>query len=248
MYEQEPNTELPSDIRWMRRGTFALLGLGLLALVLFLAWKGAHASVFDWRLLKIEGDVQRNSLATLRANALPRLQGNFMTTPLGEVRAAFEAVPWVRQATVQRVWPRQLLVRLEEHKAIAYWDGRGEFGEPPLERALLNTHSEVFHANLGEVEDEELPQLAGPSGSEGQVLRMWQRLNELARPHQQALTRLQRGLSAGLFMHEGKDVLVTFSAGVTAWQPGEPLDAALERADEALYEAKRTGKNRTCMG
>jgi diguanylate cyclase len=64
---------------------------------------------------------------------------------------------------------------------------------------------------------------------------------------QQALTRLQRGLSAGLFMHEGKEVFVTFSAGVTAWQPGETLQAALERADEALYEAKRTGKNRTCM-
>ena len=63
---------------------------------------------------------------------------------------------------------------------------------------------------------------------------------------QQALTRLQRGLSAGLFMHEGKDVFVTFSAGVTAWQPGEALQTALERADEALYEAKRTGKNRTC--
>ena len=63
---------------------------------------------------------------------------------------------------------------------------------------------------------------------------------------QQALTRLQRGLSAGLFMHDGKEVFVTFSAGVTAWQPGETLQAALERADEALYEAKRTGKNRTC--
>jgi diguanylate cyclase len=63
---------------------------------------------------------------------------------------------------------------------------------------------------------------------------------------QQALTRLQRGLSAGLFMHEGKDVFVTFSAGVTAWQAGESLQTALERADEALYEAKRTGKNRTC--
>ena len=65
---------------------------------------------------------------------------------------------------------------------------------------------------------------------------------------QQALTRLQRSLSAGLFMHEGKDVFVTFSAGVTAWKPGETLEAALERADEALYEAKRTGKNRTCTG
>jgi diguanylate cyclase len=63
---------------------------------------------------------------------------------------------------------------------------------------------------------------------------------------QQALTRLQRSLSAGLFMHEGKEVFVTFSAGVTSWRPGETLQAALERADEALYEAKRGGKNRTC--
>jgi diguanylate cyclase len=49
-------------------------------------------------------------------------------------------------------------------------------------------------------------------------------------------------------MHEGKDVFVTFSAGVTLVQDGEALEAALERADEALYEAKRTGKNRTCVG
>lgn len=63
---------------------------------------------------------------------------------------------------------------------------------------------------------------------------------------QATLTRLQRQLSAGLFMHDGKDVFVTFSAGVTAWQPGESLAHALARADEALYEAKRTGKNRTC--
>ncbi len=63
---------------------------------------------------------------------------------------------------------------------------------------------------------------------------------------QQVLTRLQRRLSASLFMHEGQEVFVTFSAGVTAWRPGEAVDAALARADEGLYEAKRTGKNRTC--
>jgi diguanylate cyclase len=62
----------------------------------------------------------------------------------------------------------------------------------------------------------------------------------------QALTRLQRQLSASLFMHEGQEVFVTFSAGVTTYRSGELLDAALERADQALYEAKRTGKNRTC--
>jgi diguanylate cyclase len=64
---------------------------------------------------------------------------------------------------------------------------------------------------------------------------------------QQALTRLQRSLSEALFLHDQQEVFVTFSAGVTAWRPGETLEAALERADEALYEAKRTGKNRTCI-
>jgi len=65
---------------------------------------------------------------------------------------------------------------------------------------------------------------------------------------QSVLTRLQRKLSASLFMHDNKEVFVTFSAGVTALREAEPLESALERADEALYEAKRTGKNRTCIG
>ena len=64
---------------------------------------------------------------------------------------------------------------------------------------------------------------------------------------QQILTRLQRSLSGGLFLHENRQILVTFSAGVTAWRSGEPIEDALERADQALYEAKRTGKNRTCI-
>ena len=64
---------------------------------------------------------------------------------------------------------------------------------------------------------------------------------------QMALTRLQRSLSEALFLHDGQEVFVTFSAGVTAWRLGEELQPALERADQGLYEAKRTGKNRTCL-
>ncbi len=64
---------------------------------------------------------------------------------------------------------------------------------------------------------------------------------------QQALTRLQRSLTEALFLHERREVFVTFSAGVTTWRAGEALEVALERADEALYEAKRSGKNRSCM-
>ncbi|MFT3856398.1 MAG: diguanylate cyclase [Aquabacterium sp.] len=64
---------------------------------------------------------------------------------------------------------------------------------------------------------------------------------------QQVLTRLQRTLSAEFFTHEDKKVFITFSAGVTLYRMGEAIETALDRADVALYEAKRTGKNRTCM-
>ncbi|MDP9043608.1 MAG: GGDEF domain-containing protein [Pseudomonadota bacterium] len=65
---------------------------------------------------------------------------------------------------------------------------------------------------------------------------------------QQILTRLQRALTGGLFMHEQRQVFVTFSAGLTGYIAGERIEQALERADRGLYEAKRTGKNRTCIG
>ncbi|MFZ4552289.1 MAG: GGDEF domain-containing protein [Aquabacterium sp.] len=64
---------------------------------------------------------------------------------------------------------------------------------------------------------------------------------------QQVLTRLQRTLSAEFFTHDDRKVFITFSAGVTPYRQGEPIEATLDRADVALYEAKRTGKNRTCV-
>ena len=62
------------------------------------------------------------------------------------------------------------------------------------------------------------------------------------------LTRLQRTLTGGLFMHKEQQIFVTFSAGVTLYRPDESIEQTLERADQALYEAKHAGKNRTCIG
>jgi len=40
---------------------------------------------------------------------------------------------------------------------------------------------------------------------------------------------------------------VRFSAGLTEQRPGESLEATIERADQALYEAKHLGRNRTAI-
>ena len=36
----------------------------------------------------------------------------------------------------------------------------------------------------------------------------------------------------------------TFSSGVSLYKPGETASAFIERADKALYQAKRLGRNR----
>lgn len=59
-----------------------------------------------------------------------------------------------------------------------------------------------------------------------------------------ALSRLQRELTRKFFMHDNEKVLITFSAGVTQMQPDDSQASVIKRADEAMYEAKRSGKNR----
>jgi cell division protein FtsQ len=121
---------------------------------------------FAIRSISVDGDVARNSVSTIRANAAPKLAGNFMTMDLRTVRRAFESVPWVRLAVVSRVWPNRLRVRLEEHRPVAIWGG-----ESSADR-LVNSFGEVFEANLGDVEDDALPTLSGPDGSSAHVLAM----------------------------------------------------------------------------
>ncbi|MBW7903591.1 MAG: diguanylate cyclase [Rhodocyclaceae bacterium] len=60
----------------------------------------------------------------------------------------------------------------------------------------------------------------------------------------QALVRLQRELTKRFFLHNNEKLLITFSAGVTELRAGEDQATVVKRADEAMYEAKRTGKNR----
>lgn len=58
------------------------------------------------------------------------------------------------------------------------------------------------------------------------------------------LTRLQRELTKRFFLHGNEKVLITFSAGVTQMADGDDQGSVVKRADEAMYEAKQTGKNR----
>lgn len=62
-----------------------------------------------------------------------------------------------------------------------------------------------------------------------------------------ALERLHQRLSREQIDVLGPGPRVSFSAGLTAWVPGEAVEAATERADQAMYAAKTAGRRRTVV-
>jgi diguanylate cyclase (GGDEF)-like protein len=69
-----------------------------------------------------------------------------------------------------------------------------------------------------------------PHAAPGEALRLAERLRILVQRH--------------AVRWEGRDVAITISGGVAEHRAGESLVQLLQRADRALYQAKRTGRNR----
>lgn len=155
----------------------AMLALVMLAAIGTAVWWVAHRPMFTLRAMAIEPmpgkTMSHVSDSLLRASGVRRVPGNFFTVDLHAVRAAFEAVPWVRRAAVRRVWPNRLHVTIEEHRVFATWTA-GRF---------LNTFGEPFSVNPDEAEEDgPLPALAGPEGSQLEVLRRFVELTGQLQP------------------------------------------------------------------
>ncbi len=60
--------------------------------------------------------------------------------------------------------------------------------------------------------------------------------------------QMRQSVESNGFHSQGKPVRVTISCGVASFRQGDDLDQVFSRADKALYQAKRSGKNRCELG
>jgi len=120
---------------------------------------------FPLSVVKVTGDFRFLQKQQLQATVAPHAQGGFFTVDVVAVRSAAEALPWVYKASVQRIWPATLHLRVEEQQPIAHWGEQG----------FLNRYGEPFFPEQAGVVGE-LPWLAGPEGQELRVLENYQRI------------------------------------------------------------------------
>ena len=142
--------EAPQSSRLIRRALAALAGLTVAAL---LAAVGFH--VYRWALLQPVRDVQfAGDVQKLPARDLDALVNAVRTSQnpsLDSVRQAARAVPWVRDASVRRLWPAGVEITFEAFDAVARWN----------DDRLVSGRGEVFAADT----KEDLPRLRGPEST-----------------------------------------------------------------------------------
>jgi cell division protein FtsQ len=153
--ESDQRWQLPA-LPWWRLGRIAggvlaalAVGAGLLMLV-------------NQPIERIRVDGQFQHLTALDVEKVVRAQlhgAGLVSVRLDDVCRSLRMLPWVASATVQRSWPRGLVVTVKEQQAVARWNSTD----------LVNAHGELFAGDARFVPPE-LPQLSGPPGSAGDVV------------------------------------------------------------------------------
>ena len=155
--------------RLLLAGLLVLLGVG--------CWQGVELAktlpVFNFTRLVLEGDLQKVPLSRMKEAVEGAVDGNFFTADLDHVRAAAERVPWVKRASVKRVWPGTLAIEVEVHEAMAlYEDGR-----------LVSTQGVLFSANPEEGrEARDLPAFYGGAEQVEEIAERYRRFGDILAP------------------------------------------------------------------
>ncbi len=162
------------------RGSLAMIGFlavfGCIALVTWVTGKMADPATLTIKSVKVEGQYKYLSTSTLESLVANNVEGGFFTLDVEKVRGAVMQAPWVREATVRKLWPDTLYVKIKEQNAVVRWGDKG----------FLNQKGALFTP-----EDTTNPKglitLTGPEGTHKLVFEKYKTLMGLLNPSKRSV-------------------------------------------------------------
>lgn len=141
--------------QFIRISIIILLIVGLWALWM----KLQKPNVFPIATVKVVSSYNHVTHATLKDTAMPYVYTGFFALDATELRKHLTKLPWVADATVSRVWPDTVIMRVIEHRPAAQWQNEG----------IVNTQGEVIYPDITRLHLN-IPIFVGPPGQAKHML------------------------------------------------------------------------------
>lgn len=144
-----------------------LVMMALMGLVLFVAvtyWSEHKRLLADFlpiRYVRIEGVFQHTSKESIKKVLLPLVMTDFFSVDMQVIQQAVMQLPWLKKATVKRIWPDAIDIKVTEQIPAVRWG----------EQSLLNPNGELFTPE-SVAEFQNLPLIMGPKGYEARLLEI----------------------------------------------------------------------------
>ena len=181
-----------------------------------------EAQILPVRLVTVDGEVHRLSSQQLQRTVTDHLEGGFLTQDLKRIQRAVDELPWVRTATLHRVWPDRVVLKVEEYRPIARWGSDG----------LVTAEGEVFRPK-GEVFPTTLARLSGDDFQAPAVAANYLKWRDRIAGVGLTLTALDRDARGAWSLHLGQ---------------GLDLELGATRVEERLERFMRTWRQLAAAG
>ena len=214
-------------------GRRILAGLGAVAVVGAIAgasWYGYRQILaHPVKRVVFAGDLDRLPHAELDALSQAIQAAPSGSVTLATVRDAARRVPWVREATVRRIYPDAVEITFQAHAAFARWN----------DNQLVSPLGEVFTAE----DAAKLPRLRGPEGSGAAAIAEYRALAPVLAPVGSPIAELRlsaRGawqvlLESGLTLELGRADTAARAGRLAAAWPQVAARAAQSRYADLRY-------------
>lgn len=172
-------------------------------------WYLSDAEYFPIATIKVAASYEHVSHKALEAVLAKYVGDSFFMLPAKKLQNELNAMTWVDRATVERVWPDTLKIRLVEKKPVAIWGN-----------ALMAKDGRIF--SEGDVPtNSSMPRLKGPLSQQTEVLQVYEKLSKILTMY---------GLNAtGLHLRDNQSWVLLMDNEVKIYLGKKELEARLLR-------------------
>jgi cell division protein FtsQ len=169
----------------------------------------ADAERFPITTIKVAASYQHVTHKELESILSNYLTSSFFALPVSKLQNELNSLEWIDTASVERVWPDTLKIKLVERKPVAIWGD-----------ALMTESGVVF--NEGKITpDMNLPKLNGPKSHQSNVLQVYEKLSKILSEY---------GLKAtGLNLRENDSWVLLLGADTPIYLGKKEIEARLLR-------------------